>query len=325
MSVQNRIQRCDRVIIERVKSGKMLPMISNRLHNDLYLGKHSEMVADYARQRDLEFMADKEIATLAQFSCTMGQSSDDLEEKLSYLEYISGRLLKLASEQKVPQNLLDDASEQVNSEPFSAIARQLGYYPKICSDPEDSVDPLLTLASLDLPIYLTTSYHDFIEDALKAVGKTPVKMVCQWNAEEGEPPESINCKPTVESPIVFHLHGHDSSPDSMVFSEDDHLKLMIAISSDKENVIIHPRIRRALAESSLMLLGYELNEWEFRSLFWSLIQPRQQKKKSVCELQLNYSEHEQKFFQHYMKQVECGVFWGEFGDYIRAIDKALNP
>ncbi len=37
------------------------------------------------------------------------------------------------------------------------------------------------LADLPLPVYITTNYDDFMVQALKNRGKTPIQEICRWN------------------------------------------------------------------------------------------------------------------------------------------------
>jgi hypothetical protein len=59
-------------------------------------------------------------------------------------------------------------------------------------------------------------------------------------------------------------------------SEDDFLKFLITAVSDNNK--LHPvvplRLQQALAQSYLLLLGYQLKEWDFRILFRFLLNYR---------------------------------------------------
>ena len=41
--------------------------------------------------------------------------------------------------------------------------------------------PHITLTKLNLPIYITTNYDYFLEEALKSQGKEPVSEIFGWN------------------------------------------------------------------------------------------------------------------------------------------------
>ena len=72
------------------------------------------------------------------------------------------------------------------------------------------------------------------------------------------------------------------------------------------------RVREALTKSSLLLLGYELQSWEFRTLFWGLLKPREIRQQgiSVPHLQLEPSEEEKKYLRTYLSKADFEVFMG---------------
>ena len=101
-------------------------------------------------------------------------------------------------------------------------------------------DPFLLLASLDLPIYITTDFHDFLEMALRKAGKRPRSDLCRWRSElKGIPsafdepfPDGRPYDPDPETPLVYHLFGRDEDPASLVLTEDDHLEFLAATYQD---------------------------------------------------------------------------------------------
>ena len=61
--------------------------------------------------------------------------------------------------------------------PFSAIARELGY-PRF---KRATANPFRMLAEMPLPIYITTSHHEFLEFALaQTQNKRPVSEIFYW-------------------------------------------------------------------------------------------------------------------------------------------------
>jgi hypothetical protein len=78
------------------------------------------------------------------------------------------------------------------------------------SNPEE---PHAALAGLPLPIYMTTNYDPFMTKALEAAGKKPRRELCRWNYFLKDTPSIFDkdpgYEPSVQEPVVFHLHGHD--------------------------------------------------------------------------------------------------------------------
>jgi hypothetical protein len=131
-------------------------------------------------------------------------------------------------------------------------------------------DPLALLAKLPFPIYITTSYYDFLERALiKEGNKSPRTQVIQWGDRKFTESRETYTEPTVGQPVVYHLFGLESDPPSLVMSEDDYMKFLVSVVADTDtlNPVVPLRLKHALAQSHLLLLGYRLKDWDFRVLF----------------------------------------------------------
>jgi hypothetical protein len=130
----------------------------------------------------------------------------------------------------------------------------------------DKNDPYTVLASLPLPIYLTTNYDDFMTDALRKKNRNPFTEMCKWKKSLDDEKSYLleGHNPTVPNPSVFHLHGHMRNPESLVLIEDDYFQFLINIS--RELVRIPHQIQKAMSRS-LLLVGYRLFDWDFRVLF----------------------------------------------------------
>jgi hypothetical protein len=77
-----------------------------------------------------------------------------------------------------------------------------------------------------------------------------------------------------EKPIVYHLFGFEHYPKSLVLSEDDYLDFLVKVveeSGDQKGTILPYELTTALRESSVLLLGYRLQDWEFRVLFRGIL------------------------------------------------------
>ena len=220
-------------------------------------------------------------------------------------------------------DILEEVEEAFDDIDFSEFSARLGY-PKFHGDQSGT---LLTLASFPLPIYLTTSYHNFMEVALQQVGKSPRTEICRWHKGLESIPSVFDddYQPTVHEPLVFHLHGLDKYSDSLVITEDDYLEFLVAISQNvgRGTDRIPRRIRQAMTDSSLMLLGYGLRNQDFRVLFWGLIEPRPRQPMSVS-IQLIPDEVERNYLQKYLGISEFRVYWGAIETYLQELEQALD-
>lgn len=74
-------------------------------------------------------------------------------------------------------------------------------------------------------------------------------------------------KPARDTPLVYHLHGDMDIPQSMVLTERDYIDFIINISIEGEKAILPAAILKELATSSLLFIGYNLEEMNFRIIF----------------------------------------------------------
>jgi hypothetical protein len=134
-------------------------------------------------------------------------------------------------------------------------------------------EPHGVLADLPLPIYITTNYDDFMFKALHSRHRNPRRELCRWHSLLSDRlsvfDRGSDAEVSVANPVVFHLHGYDEAPESLVLTEDDYLDFLVNISKAPET--IPNRIMKTLALNSLLFIGYRLADWSFRVLFRSII------------------------------------------------------
>ena len=71
---------------------------------------------------------------------------------------------------------------------------------------------------------------------------------------------------TAEAPLVYHLFGSLDEPASLILTDNDRLDFLIAVVSD--NPPLPPKLKSALrdADRSLLFVGFQLAQWQFRLL-----------------------------------------------------------
>ena len=132
----------------------------------------------------------------------------------------------------------------------------------------------MVIASLPCAIFITAHPANLLTRALEAVGKDPVVDMCRWRPGIYDWPESPFATepgyvPTIDRPLVFHIFGNVNVPESLVLTEDDYLGYLLSVTEDKS--LIPLPVRSALADSSLLLLGLGLDDWDARILLLTLI------------------------------------------------------
>lgn len=208
------------------------------------------------------------------------------------------------------------------------------------------------LAELPFPIYINTSRDNLLRDALQEAGKQPRVEICRWTVFEQEQsgwPQSVfvaepGYRPTVEEPLVFHLFGNLLYPETLVIAEDDYFNFLIGINknwrttyasttygSRERDTGTEPfpqAIIHAFSQGGLLFLGFRTSDWEFRTLFRSLVAQESwlfNKRNVRVSVQMQPDENNflepqgaRKYIEDYFdKQPE--VYWGPVEEFVSKI------
>jgi hypothetical protein len=160
-------------------------------------------------------------------------------------------------------------------------------------DEERNPSPLLTtLAKLPFKLIVTTNYDRLMEKALKQAGKVDgdYRVVVQ----EFDPKELVLFHQRVSSEIdgfggliLYKIHGSfpperpgipeqeweegDGRGRKILITEDDYVEFLTFITHGDKG--IPNKIKASLITSTVLFFGYSLEDWDFRVLYKSLIEP----------------------------------------------------
>jgi hypothetical protein len=297
-------------LAQLIQRGNLLPVIAGEALEDLVFGGHDRLVASYAVHVRYPMPDPGKLHKVAKYqSLTTGWKDRKLKE--DYLDQVARYLLEVAKQGGADAERLDEALAEASDLTVSQFARRLGY-PRL---DRGTNDPLLILANLPLPIYLTTSPYTFIEEALRRAGKEPKSELCRWHSGLDSVPsvfaaavQTAIYQPSRQEPLVYHLFGLDAYPDSLVLTEDDHLDFLTAVSQgrgkDQGVDPVHDVVKGALQSSALLLLGFSLATWAFRALYRGLIKPMPTATlyERFCCVQLAPSEQEKLYLEDYLRK-----------------------
>lgn len=192
------------------------------------------------------------------------------------------------------------------------------------------------LADLPLPVYITTNYDDFMTQVLNNHGyKEPIQELCRWNEFVVNLPsifeEQPGFRPTYKKPIVFHLYGcirHQSVavPESLVLTEDDYLNFLVEVSKNEN--LLPARIQESLAGTSLLFMGYQITDWDFRVLLHIVSgYLKQSLHRTHVSVQLvpgdtEFSDHikAQEYLNKYFGDRDIRVYWGTYRDFVKELE-----
>lgn len=336
-------------ILRYLSQGEVIPIISNSFRIEQIFRADKEVtdkISKSAKYDDEDLTIDEQLtklwaerikypmpdthnlARVAQYHLV--ESKDQLSARSEYLDFLKRYLLRLARSDNQHRTIALRLLKRVQNLSFSNILHQLDYL----NFPEGVEDPLRLLARLPLPIYITTSYYDFLERALELEDKKPRTQVCFW-CSAGSNRKNENCpdptfKPSVDEPAVYHLYGLEDHPQTLVLSEDDYMNFLVSIAEDKntQNPIVPIILHGALAENRLLLLGYQLRDWDFRILF-RFIQHFRENTNSpprgmVIQLKpdrkrIGEDEKSLSYLSHYFDKKEFDVEWTNTEDFIQEL------
>ncbi len=74
---------------------------------------------------------------------------------------------------------------------------------------------------------------------------------------------------------MYHLYGYEKYPRTLVLSEDDYMTFLVEVSKgpDVHKPVIPLYLADALRSMSLILMGYCLDDWDFRVLYRGIVKP----------------------------------------------------
>ena len=192
------------------------------------------------------------------------------------------------------------------------------------------------LASLNLPLYLTTNVDNFMALALKARpggNGAARRQTVEWKEAAATRP-GLDSPPSATNPVVLHLFGTDQNPASMVLTEDDHLDYLARISHDRE-VFLPPNVNAMLAKNTLLFLGYRMENLDLKVLLRGLLtylaldkydrmqlavqietdNPNPAAKKEIVDYL------QQSFRQYFSAKSDVKIYWGSARQFVSGPDE----
>ena len=193
-------------------------------------------------------------------------------------------------------------------------------------------DPNVVLAQLPFSIYVTTNPENLLVQVLQRFGKAPKVEVCRWNTRQTPIPSIYEAEPdyqpSVARPLVYHLFGSFAVPHSIVLPvEDDYYNFMAGFTRNPD--MIPPVVRAVLANTTLLLLGFEVDTTHFRTLSSIILSivgspPRGDyvhvlQHRSLEEGFLKDFEHAQRYVEDIVKGLPIKIYWGNPWDFTQEL------
>ncbi|MBN2005716.1 MAG: CHAT domain-containing protein, partial [Anaerolineae bacterium] len=311
-----------KTVMRLIEDETCTPIIGPHVHGR-WLPGMAEIAQQWAKEYDYPFGGHENLVHVAQYIDTTG-GEDVSRRELA-------RALRDAFKARLPEALRPRGKHRTLTQLVQAALQQDvdgggDGAPSAASPPgwlrlsaDDPNEPHRVLASLDLPLYLTTNCDNFMVEALAAQGKHPRRAFCRWH--DGLPPDDIESyEPTADAPLVYHLFGSDEEMQSLVVSEDHYLDFLSNVLTKKDRIPY--AIRGPLAESALLFVGYNLHDWEFRVVMRGLVKTLDFKfgynhvAVQLEDVSETGEEAARSFLQQYFQKAQINVFWGNPAQFI---------
>jgi hypothetical protein len=253
------------------EQNRVVPFIGPGINSGLLVSP-AEITEQWAKQHNYEKynfpLNDRnDLPRVAQFVETIKDSSRYPHAEL--LQLLRADLLKRekVEERKVISNMtLHKVFERVTYRHFDT----------------DSDEPHRVLAELPFSLYVTTNFDSFMTAALAFAKREFETARCDWAGalEDGskERRRYDSLRGSREKPLVFYLYGHNEDSSSLVLTEDDHLDFLRFISQEKQR--IPSNVWSMLNVSTLLFLGYNIRDLDFRILFKGVAEEAKRMKQS---------------------------------------------
>lgn len=285
------------------------------------------------------------------------QDRDDLPQVAQYLSVNQnpnfpprGVLQRLIEELKtrhaeaLPEDLRSVVPKELDLDTLLATFERMLHEVWKKRHDEDEAEPHRVLARLPFRLYITTNPDDLMVQALEAAGKKPEVEVCRWN-DTLTPLQSIydrnpSYRPDKDHPLVYHLFSSfkqpaafaeiDDSTDwlrSLVLTEDNYFDFLIGVS---RNNSLTPRVlQKHLTSSALLFLGLQLDDWNFRILFRSIMSLEGRERlrgHTHVAAQIDPEagrfiepERAKRYLESYFKGADISIYWGTVEDFVKEL------
>ena len=205
-------------------------------------------------------------------------------------------------------------------------------------------DPHVVLAGLPCPLYLNAHPSGLLAAALRDAGKDPVVDLCRWRPDAYDwPPSPFEAGaegagdyvPSVQRPLIYQVFGSLDVPESLVITEDDYFEFLVGVTQGSD--LIPPPVRRALADSALLFLGFGLEDWDVRILLRTLVSQegaRKLQKYTHVAAQIDLSEmvispaRARRYLERYfgkIRQPSIDIFWGTVDEFTARLVEVWGP
>ncbi|MEZ4682436.1 MAG: CHAT domain-containing protein [Caldilineaceae bacterium] len=321
-------------LLRKIYEDSCIPLLGPGVNQGL-LPTSDEMSKRLAEQYGYPLADNHNLARVAQFMLVNGNKADLTRNYLAELR--RALFAGLGEEEATPERRRGRGrGNQLKS--LSAQIAELQWAKRVFALEEDPIHHLL--ADIQFPLYITTTIDSFLEEALRyqqerliATGERTATSIRsfgpRWDAVAGAPKYHMDPKATWEAPVVFHLNGREDEGESeprLILTEDDHLHHFARISYEQE-ILLPSDLLGQVAESTFMLIGFRLDDWEFREVLHGLLRYIAQSDSGrrrhigvqLAPAEVPNRDGAQSYLRDYLREFDINIYWGEPKQFVREL------
>ncbi len=310
-------------LVENIADQQCIPILGPEILQGL-LPSAQYIASELASTYGYPFDDNKNLARVAQYMETVGPGRLLREHK----KLMRDQLLRTFA-----ADLDEEKRKALLNADFVRLVEELQWSHKVQQLQENEIHHVL--ATLNLPLYVTTGFDNFMVQALRSVGKHSVRQIgIRWDyaAHARTPLFPLLPAPSPDDPVVLHLSGYYGNAEQekqIVFSEKHYLQ-QFAIITQQRDYIIPTNVLGLLAQSNFLLLGFNPSDWEFRlivqGLLPSIAQTNNEQRShigvQIDNFQQPNSEKAISFLNKFLAQCQIDVYWGTPQQFINELHDA---
>lgn len=316
-------------LVDYIRDGYCTPILGPALTDALFVSR-GEMARDWAAESDFP-LARNDWDNLPRVAQFLAISRAANIPRMEYVKSLRSSILSryegdLPAELRAP-----DAPLEALLSAVGAMRRQ--------RDPE--AEPHAVLARLGLPLYITTNADNLLaealkEEALKTGGNPPRVELCRWSSTLEQLPsvfdEAGGYRPSPREPLIYHLFGRLEEPGSLVLTQDNYFDYLIGVTSNRD--LIPSVVKARLSDTALLFLGFQLDDWNFRVLFRSIMTSEGRMKRSEwrhAAVQIDPEGSQtidprgaRRYLERYFQSDNISIFWGSAKEFLHELQLQLS-
>lgn len=212
----------------------------------------------------------------------------------------------------------------------------------------DPAEPHKVLASLPIPVYVTTNPDNLLLEALEDAtyldddgnvrSKKPKQEFCRWRRSGNiNWPKSLymtdpSWEAMVGQPLVYHLFGGIRVQNSVVLTEDNFFDYLNGIT--REDQPLPMQVCHRFNDSALLILGFNLDEWSFRVLLRSIMGQQGTKRLNNYthfavqidpeDAHIVDPDRARQYLENQISGIKLSIYWGGIEDFIKTLREKWN-